>query len=289
MKHGIEIEFYGVSALLASRTVRDTLGGDIGRYPFRLWHGAMVERLGVKHLDGRVTWNHKDPSVPGEGLELISPILESGMDTNRWLTIGDALKAIGAKTETVNNATCGLHVHTSDNDLSPVAAAMLVRSWWRHEDYLIRGLAVEPARLAKYTKPLQRGGNATRIWAEKPETAQELAESWFGSEGNLAERLQDHYDGARYYTLNLCPYWTHGTVEARLFNGTVDSAAIAAYVAFMAGFIGQAIADSAGKKTSAVKKPLSGDNKADKATLLALLGKLKVSKEHHKHLALGFD
>ncbi len=288
-KFGIEVELYGVTELAACRAVKDALGGELGQFSARNWRGTEVRRVGVKHDDGRITYVVKDASVPFEGREVVSPILEGDVDVTRWLHCVDNLKAIGAKCSSVGSLTVGLHVHVSNPALTPVAASMLVRNWWRHEDFLVAGLAVETERLRRYTKRLERGGNATRVWLDKPETLEDLALSWYGIEGNLPERIQDHYDDARYFTLNLCPFFTLGTVEGRIFNGSLDSAAIGAYAALMGGFVGQSIADSVSKKTSAVKKPLSGNNAADKATLSALLGKLKISKEHHAHLTTGLD
>ncbi len=49
---------------------------------------------------------------------------------------------------------------------------------------------------------------------------------------NNASRRGRHYDGSRYHCLNFHSVFQKGTVEFRLFNGTLHAGKIKAYIQF---------------------------------------------------------
>ena len=96
----------------------------------------------------------------------------------------------------------------------------------------------------------------------------------------------EHYNNSRYHGLNLHATFTKGTVEFRLFNGTLHAGEIKAYIQFCLAVAHQALTQ---KKASARKTETDNEKYAFRCWMLrlGLIGdEFKTCRLHMlKHLA----
>ena len=95
-------------------------------------------------------------------------------------------------------------------------------------------------------------GGYTRFLDElnrrKPRSMEAVERIWYNGES----RRNAHYDDSRYHCLNLHSVFQKGTVEFRLFNGTLHAGKIKAYIQFCLAIGAQALNQSCAsrRKTS---------------------------------------
>ena len=72
------------------------------------------------------------------------------------------------------------------------------------------------------------------VKAERDLTKEKLEKLWYSSlnDGYYGRISYEHYNETRYHGLNLHAFFSKGTVEFRLFNGTLHAGKIKAYVQF---------------------------------------------------------
>jgi hypothetical protein len=93
-------------------------------------------------------------------------------------------------------------------------------------------------RRIRYCKRINEGLLQT-INTQKPKTIQALAEIWYRTLGEL--HRERRYHSSRYYGLNLHSTFTKGTIEIRLFNGTMHAGVLRAYCVFCLALCHQAL------------------------------------------------
>ena len=81
-----------------------------------------------------------------------------------------------------------------------------------------------------------------------------LADAWYNTQGASYGRSQ-HYNASRYHMLNLHATFTKGTVEFRLFNGTMHAGKIKTYIQLCL-----AMSEMAKEVRTASPKPQQSDN-----------------------------
>lgn len=128
------------------------------------------------------------------------------------------LRKAGAKAD---SEVTSQHIHIGVEGFTARQIANLARIYYKQEALLLKAAGTHDSRLRRYTKPTDREFIA-RLEAAKPDTKEELNKASFG----YANPNPEHYDSARYRSLNLNNVWRMGTVEFRLFNG-VDHAGVA--------------------------------------------------------------
>lgn len=235
MTIGVEIEFTGISMEQAAATV----AGHFGKT--RTYYSATDNQ-------GR-TWRvENDSSINtennGDQCELVTPILtESDIPTLQ--AIASELKAAGA----IANKSCGLHVHIGADGLTATAIRNLVNNIASHEELLYKALAV-PQNRKRYCRPTDKNF-LNRLNAQKPATIEELKPVWYGGSCDCLI----HYHESRYTICNLHALFTHGTVEIRIFNGTLDADEIKTAIQLSLALVRNA---KASKRT--IYKPVQTDN-----------------------------
>lgn len=90
------------------------------------------------------------------------------------------------------------------------------------EDLLYKSLNTD-ARRMRYCKKIN-SDLVSAINKQKPKTLAALADIWYQGYG-LEDRSR-HYHNSRYHGLNLHSTFTRGTIEFRLFNGTLHAGKI---------------------------------------------------------------
>jgi len=146
-----------------------------------------------------------------------------------------ALRKAGAVSDSLYCSS--IHIHINAAPHTPNTLKNLVNLMASKEDLLYKALNIDMARL-RYCKKVNDELIAT-INKKKPKTLEASADIWYAGYGN--EDRKRHYHNSRYYGLNLHSTFTLGTIEFRLFNGTLHAGKIKAYIQFCLALSYQAL------------------------------------------------
>ena len=229
LRFGVELETVGISADVAARAIQSVTGGQVD---FNSGHlGGMEVRL----PDGRVWKCVRDGSLrdyTGRTCEVVSPILAwADMDTLQAIT--RALRAVGGRV----NESCGMHVHVDGAGFKAIPAKVrnLIALAYRWEN-----VAVNIARVLRnrqsYCRTLETE-LVERFRRRRIQTLSQVSAAWYGSD----DAYHQHYDQSRYHWINLHALFDKGTVEFRLFNGTLHAGLVKANVLFALGMASTAL------------------------------------------------
>lgn len=240
---GTELEFTGLTRKAAAQVVANFFGAT-AKYT-----GEGYAAWTIKDNDGRKWKILRDTSIrtegDGEQCELVTPILKWD-DIETLQEIVWNLRRAGAKV----NESCGQHVHVGAAGMTAAMIRNLVNTFASREELFHKALKVSEDRKRRYCKPVDERFLA-ELNTRKPETLDELKKIWYGDDGDHSE----HYDYSRYHALNLHATFTKGTVEFRIFNGTLEPIAVAAAIHLSAALV--AFAKRAKK---ALYRPVNLDN-----------------------------
>ena len=232
---GVEIELTGITRAAAAATIAEYFGNTSRHI------GTSYDTYGARDRKGR-TWKAMrdgsircekklgDEIIPADqqySCEVVSPILQ-------YEDIEDLQNVIRAlvKKGAMANASCGIHVHVDGANHTPESLSRLLNFAIGRQDL--------------FYEALQIGDRANR-WCHKisPELFKAMKQTgrqsrdaaehiWYsprndGYEGGISH---SHYNTTRYHGINLHAFFTKGTVEFRLFNGTTHAGKIKAYIQF---------------------------------------------------------
>ena len=155
--------------------------------------------------------------------EVVSPIL-SYDDIPKLQELIRTLRKAGA----FANSSCGIHIHVGAERFTPKTLRNLVNVFYSKEDLIYRALHIDLSRERRYC----RKTNAQfleELNKKRPTTMAKFADLWY-MEAPYGRNM--HYNSSRYHGLNLHATFTKGTVEFRLFNGTLHAGEIKAYIQF---------------------------------------------------------
>ena len=240
---GVEIEMTGITKAEAAEVAVNFLGGRITRaydgydtYKIiapdqRVWkimNDASINTM--KNTKGKLkAINNNDYSV-----ELVTPIL--GYDDIETLQeLIRRLRKAGAVSD--SELQCGIHVHIGTKDHTPNTLKNLVNLMAAKEDLIYKSLEIDPARV-RWCKKVNED-LIQAINKKKPKTLEQLANIWYSGYG--FENRDRHYHTSRYHGLNLHSTFTKGTIEFRLFNGTLHAGKIRSYIVFCLAISHQAL------------------------------------------------
>lgn len=219
---GIEIETSGITREHAAKLIADYFG-TTARFD-----GGYYSVWSAKDNQGR-TWKCMyDSSIIAISnnykCEVVSPILTYN-DIADLQEIVRILRRNGAKSSAQKQ--CGIHVHIGVGEHTIKTLKNLVNYMSSYQDVIYKALQIEDRqRWCRKLEPMlidkfnQRGLDTMA----KGETA------WYG-EGRESGKYQ-HYNETRYHGLNLHSVFSKGTIEFRLFNGTLHAGEIRSYVTF---------------------------------------------------------
>ncbi len=249
---GVEIEFTGTSRKKAAETVAKYFGTAATH------NGGVYDSWAVKDNTGREWKILSDSSLKAEKkiggeiriadsqyrCELVTPIL-------RWSDI-ETLQEIVRKIRKSGgfvNETCGLHVHIGAADISAQAVRNLINTVASREELFYKALNVHENR-KRYCKPTDK--NFLRdLNAKKPATLEEVKEIWYKGE----DHTNFHYHSSRYTICNLHALFSKGTIEFRIFNGTLHAGEIKTAMQFSAALVA-----FAKKAKRAIYRPINLEN-----------------------------
>lgn len=278
---GIEIEMTGLTRKEAAAVVANYFssqvehrGGSYDEYrvldskgrAWKLVSDASI--ITMKKAHGELTAADKQYSV-----ELVSPIL-AYEDIEPLQELIRNLRKTGAISESKYN--CGIHIHINAKPHTPNSLKNLVNLVASKEDLLYKSLGVDYARM-RYCKKVNDSLIAA-INKKKSKTIAALADIWY--EGYGSEDRSRHYHNSRYHGLNLHSTFTKGTVEFRLFNGTLHAGKIKAYIQFCLALSHQALTQ---KSASAKRKATDNEKYTFRCWMLrlGLIGEEFETCRHH--------
>jgi hypothetical protein len=254
---GIEIEMTGITRAKAAEITSTLLGGEAHRtfdsydtYEItasdrRVWKIMSDSSIKtMKKENGKLTSADRSYSV-----ELVSPILKYDQDIETLQEIIRQLRYAGAISE--SHLQCGIHIHIGAKEHTPNTLKNLVNLMAAKEDLIYKSLEIDPARV-RYCQKVNEDLIET-INKKKPKTLSQLADIWYSGYG--VENRGRHYHTSRYHGLNLHSTFTKGTIEFRLFNGTLHAGKIRSYIVFCLAISHQAL-----KQKSASAKRTHTDN-----------------------------
>ena len=240
---GVEIEMTGITKAEAGAVAVNFLGGRITRaydgydtYNIiapdqRVWkimNDASIKTM--KNTKGKLkTVNNKDYSV-----ELVTPILRYE-DIETLQELIRRLRKAGAVSD--SELQCGIHIHIGAKGHTPNTLKNLVNLMAAKEDLIYKSLEIDPARV-RWCKKVNED-LIQAINKKKPKTLEQLADLWYNGYG--FESRDRHYHTSRYHGLNLHSTFTKGTIEFRLFNGTLHAGKIRSYIVLCLAISHQAL------------------------------------------------
>lgn len=240
---GVEIEMTGITKAEATAVAVNFLGGRITReydgydtYNIiapdkRVWkimNDASIKTM--KNTKGKLkAINNKDYSV-----EIVTPILRYE-DIETLQELIRRLRKAGAVSD--SELQCGIHIHIGAKDHTPNTLKNLVNLMAAKEDLIYKSLEIDPARV-RWCKKVNED-LIQAINKKKPKTLEQLADLWYSGYG--FENRERHYHTSRYHGLNLHSTFTKGTIEFRLFNGTLHAGKIRSYIVLCLAISHQAL------------------------------------------------
>lgn len=264
---GIEMEMTGITREKAANLMASFFGTGRGTY-----EGGAYDTYTALDNQGR-TWKAMSDSsirpqrkVGGqiEGAtrdyrtEVVSPIL-SYDDIPKLQELVRILRKAGA----LVNTSCGIHIHVGAEKFTPKTLRNLVNLVASKEDRIYHALQIDALREARYCQKTDE----TFLWElnkKQPRTMAEFADIWYIQ---APFGRDEHYNNSRYHGLNLHATFTKGTVEFRLFNGTLHAGEIKAYIQFCLAVAHQALTQ---KKASARKTETDNEKYAFRCWMLRL-------------------
>jgi hypothetical protein len=216
LRFGIEIETVGASREMIARAIAGAIGG-----------AAQPDGMGWRVVDAsQRAWK----IVPDGSLsnsyrsgEIVSPILGYA-DLDMLQTVVRAAREAGAAAD----HSTGVHIHVDGSRMDARAVINIVKNVYKQERLIEKALGIGEARLARYCQPIDVEF-LRRLESRRPRTMQELNVAWYGRRNDSPHR----YDQSRYKGVNLNSLFFRGTLEFRLFNGTVHAGEIKAYLQFV--------------------------------------------------------
>lgn len=190
--------------------------------------------------------------------EVVSPIL-SYEDIPKLQELVRTLRKSGA----FANKSCGIHIHVGAERFTAKTLRNLVNIMASKEDMIYRALQINPSREHRYCRKTNTLF-LKDLNKKRPATMAKFADLWY-MEAPCGRNM--HYNSSRYHGLNLHATFTKGTVEFRLFNGTLHAGEIKAYIQFCLAMTHQALTQ---KKASARKTETDNEKYAFRCWMLRL-------------------
>ena len=227
-RFGIEIEMTGVTRSQAAN-IASVYFGTSSRY---LGEGydtyAALDSQGRQWKfmsDSSITPLRKEGrrKVPASGdyqTEMVSPICRYE-DIETVQEIIRKLKEAGA----ITDKSCGIHVHIDASPFNANTLRNITNIMAAKEDLIYKALEVNVARQHRWCRPVEQRF-LDELNSRRPGSVDEVKRIWY----NGGDRSRSHYDDSRYHCLNLHSVFQKGTVEFRLFNGTLHAGKIKAYI-----------------------------------------------------------
>lgn len=228
LRFGVELETVGLSYARAAETISQVVHGEVASGT------SYLGGFDIKMADGRAWKVVRDGSLSdGSGLscEVVSPILTYA-DMDALQDIVRALRTAGARV----NDSCGMHVHVDGAAFKACPAKLrnLIALAYRWENVAVNMAHVLRNR-SDYCRALEPD-LIERFRRGRISNLSKASVAWYGERSSTG-----HYDSSRYHWINVHALFDKGTVEFRLFNGTLHAGQVKANVLFALGMASTAL------------------------------------------------
>ena len=178
-------------------------------------------------VNGRIQQRYEGRTHSDLRCEVVSPICQYS-DIEDVQEIIRKLRASGA----LANDSCGIHVHVDGKNHTPDSLVRLMNLTVGRQDIIYEALQIGD-RANRWCKKINRD-LLSAMRRDKDRSRESIERIWYsrandGYEGRIDHQ---HYNSTRYHGVNLHAFFTKGTVEFRLFNGTTHAGKIKAYIQF---------------------------------------------------------
>jgi len=284
---GVEVEMTGITRRQAAEALAEYFGTSpqyLGTY-YDTWgvtdpEGKMWKLMSDssitperKTADGYKLLSKRDTEGRERQVEMVTPKLTYAELPKLQECVRRVRKA-GAKV----NGSCGIHVHVDAANHNRQSLKNLIGIMYSKEDILFKALQVNEDRAAQWCRkvrePMLR--QARTLSSDETSGLTQLENIWYEGFENDGRTRHDHYNGSRYYALNLHSTFYRGTVEWRCFNSTLHAGKVAAYVNLCLAISAQAIA-----QRSTVMRKTQSENEL--FTFRVWLVRLGLNGEEFKH------
>ncbi len=232
--YGVEIELTGITREKAAKIIAKHYGTE------STYLGTYYRTYGATDRKGR-TWKCMSDSsiqcqkkVRGQitsasseySCEVVTPILQYD-DMNDLQEIVRELRAAGA----IANSSTGIHVHVDGANHTPESMTRLVNFFVGRQDLFYEALEIGQ-RANRWCQKVDK--TLLKAMKDADKTRNSMERVWYSraNSGYTGSIDHSHYNCTRYHGINLHAFFTKGTVEFRLFNGTTHAGKIKAYVQF---------------------------------------------------------
>lgn len=232
--YGVEIELTGITRQQAAGIIANYFGTTsryLGTYyktwgatdrKNRTWKAMSDASIRTQRkINGRTVNADHDYSC-----ELVTPILQYE-DMEDLQNIIRALREAGA----IANSSCGIHVHVDGAQHTPESLTRLVNFATGRQDLFYEALQIG-TRADRWCQKMS--SELLKAMKNTIKANGNMEAAWYSSANDNYTGGIDHqhYNSTRYHGVNLHAYFTKGTVEFRLFNGTTHAGKIKAYIQF---------------------------------------------------------
>ena len=238
---GVEIELTGITREKGAKVISEYFGGTVTSHrqdgydtwtakdrKHRTWKCCRDISINPEiKVDGHIRPASEGRTSSDHRCEVVSPILQYE-DLADLQEIVRKLREAGA----FANSSCGIHVHVDGANHNPDSLTRLINFAVGRQDLFYEALEIGD-RANRWCKKI----NASLLAAMKHDrvrTKESMEHLWYSAvnDGYTGGISHVHYNPTRYRGINLHAFFTKGTVEFRLFNGTTHAGKIKAYVQF---------------------------------------------------------
>jgi len=217
-RFGVEIETVGRTRDHVARAILAVVGGQVAT-------SGSYETVVVDTRGRRWACVHDGSLSQSAHAEIVTPILTED-DLPQLQDVVRAVRASGAQ---VDHST-GIHIHIDGASFDARAIRNLLKIWNKQEQLIFHAFKVSPARRARYCKD-NDPSFIKLLDRTRPTSKDQLNALWYGRKRNQGSLSR--YDDSRYRAVNLHSLFYRGTIEFRLFEGTLRGDEVKAYVQFV--------------------------------------------------------
>lgn len=263
-RFGIEIEMTGLTRKRASEIIAEYFhlvdrydGGSYRAYSVRDSQGRKWKVVYDGSIEGQIgntRTNSNDYKV-----EVVSPICKY----EDIETIQEIVRKLRKDGHARVNSSCGIHIHIDASKHDARSLRNITNIMYSKEDLIYKALKVQVAREHRFCKKVDESF-IQKLNQSKPKNLNKLKTLWYNGD---TYRSEYHYDNSRYHGLNLHSVFQKGTIEFRLFNGTLHAGEIKSYIQFCLAISHQALTQ---KKASRRKTQTTNEKYTFRTWLLRL-------------------
>ncbi len=231
LRFGVELETIKRERGTVARAIQSVVGGEVSH----VGGSSSYDPWEVKDDKNRVWKVVSDSSLGNVSArlraEIVSPVL-CYEDIADLQEVVRAVRRCGAQVD----EKCGLHIHVGTEEFGGKALTNLAKTFYKYEPLIIAALGVSEQRMRHYTKPLSDEFIA-RLGKMRARTRDQVNKAWYGHINHHPTR----YCASRYVTMNLNSVFYRGTVEFRLFEGTLHAGKVKAAIQFVLAICAKAL------------------------------------------------